>query len=565
MASLGELFIELGVVGDTKELDIALNTMKETVQAVDKQIQKTQRLIKYRQDLAKATDATEKKLIKSVFADEVKKDKLLAQKDALNKNIEANKNLANGIAGVVKGIGAFVTAIAGAAVAVNKLTNDLVKSNQVFLNLTRTSDIALSSFQKWNSIGKMYGVDNAAQQLEGLNQRLFELRLTGQGARGFQLAGINPTGDAENVLEQLRDRVSGMSDTSASYLLREMGLDPQMLHLLRIGREEFAALNKEMEKYRLTPEQSKSIQDMNVQLQIANQKLQYFRDKAVLKLMPVWVRIVKSFARVTEFLTKVIKKFKELSVVWHGVIVGIIYGLGHIKPVQMIFKGILSFCNGLVRSIPFVGKFFGKLGSFALKAMLPLTLLYLLLDDLATYFDGGDSLIGRVLDWGKERGSEIGDAFKKMFGGDFTGGLGDLGEISSQILEDILKVLDRIFTMLADFFSLGLWSKFKEANEWAEYISPSSLVRAFYNIPEILKKLNKGKTGGTGGIESEQLGYVGSISLLDGKTRRSITNNDNRTASTNTSNVVNQIIHIQTEQPAEAVTNEFVYAQRLFP
>lgn len=549
MASLGELFIELGVVGDTKELDIALNTMKETVQAVDKQIQKTQRLIKYRQDLAKATDATEKKLIKSVFADEVKKDKLLAQKDALNKNIEANKNLANGIAGVVKGIGAFVTAIAGAAVAVNKLTNDLVKSNQVFLNLTRTSDIALSSFQKWNSIGKMYGVDNAAQQLEGLNQRLFELRLTGQGARGFQLAGINPTGDAENVLEQLRNRVSGMSDTSASYLLREMGLDPQMLHLLRIGREEFAALNKEMEKYRLTPEQSKSIQDMNVQLQIANQKLQYFRDKAVLKLMPVWVRIVKSFARVTEFLTKVIKKFKELSVVWHGVIVGIIYGLGHIKPLQKIFKGILSFCNGLVRRIPFVGKFFGKLGSFALKAMLPLTLLYLLLDDLATYFDGGDSLIGRVLDWGKERGSEIGDAFKKMFGGDFTGGLGDLGEISSQILEDILKVLDRILTMLADFFTLGLWSKFKEA------ISPSPL----------LKKLKKEKTGEAGGIESEQLGYVGSIPLLDGKTRRSITNNDNRTASTNTSNVVNQIIHIQTEQPAEAVTNEFVYAQRLFP
>ena len=557
MASLGELFIELGVVGDTKELDIALNTMKETVQAVDKQIQKTQRLIKYRQDLAKATDATEKKLIKSVFADEVKKDKLLAQKDALNKNIEANKNLANGIAGVVKGIGAFVTAIAGAAVAVNKLTNDLVKSNQVFLNLTRTSDIALSSFQKWNSIGKMYGVDNAAQQLEGLNQRLFELRLTGQGARGFQLAGINPTGDAENVLEQLRNRVSGMSDTSASYLLREMGLDPQMLHLLRIGREEFAALNKEMEKYRLTPEQSKSIQDMNVQLQIATQKLQYFRDKAVLKLMPVWVRIVKSFARVTEFLTKVIKKFKELSVVSHGVSVGIIYGLGHIKQVQMIFKGILSSCNGLVRSIPFLGKFFGKLGSFALKAMLPLTLLYLLLDDLATYFDGGDSLIGRVLDWGKERGSEIGDAFKKMFGGDFTGGLGDLGEISLQILEDISKVLDRIFTMLADFFSLGLWSKFKEANEWAEYISLSSLVQA-------LKKLYKGMTGGAGGIESEQLGYVGSIPLLDGETRRSITNNDNRTASTNTSNVVNQIIHIQTEQPAEAVANEYVYAQRLF-
>ena len=206
--SIGELFIELGVIGNPQE-----------VEKFDKKIK----------TLAKNMDLTVKSVIKGN----------------------------NGLANFSKGLKAITTALktslfVTAVKTIDNLTQSLIQSNQAMLDLTRTTDIALGTFQKWDSIGKMLGVENAAQQLEGLNQRIFELMLTGQGAKGFQIAGINPVGqDAEGVLEQLRDRVSGMSDTAATYLLREMGLDPKMLHLLRMTREEFSMLQSEIKKYQL--------------------------------------------------------------------------------------------------------------------------------------------------------------------------------------------------------------------------------------------------------------------------------------------------------------------------
>ena len=255
MPSIGELFIELGVVGDPEQVEKFNKKIKETAKSMD-----------------------------------------LTVKSAVKTN--------NGLADLAKGFAAAVTAIVGAGIALNKFTNDLVKNNQAMLDLTRTTDIAQGTFQKWNNIGKMLGVENAAQQLEGLNQRMFEM-LTGEGARGFQLAGINPVGqDANGVLEQLRSRVSGMDDTTAAYLLQQMGLDPKMLHLLRLNRQEFEELGATVRKYQLTPEQTKQIQAMNVQLQIAAIKLQYLKDRAILAIMPYWVKFMQSLAGVVEMLAR---------------------------------------------------------------------------------------------------------------------------------------------------------------------------------------------------------------------------------------------------------------------
>ena len=49
---------------------------------------------------------------------------------------------------------------------------------------------------------KVIVTEYAAQQLENLNQKIFNLRLTGEGAKGFQMAGIMPT-NAEDVLAYL--------------------------------------------------------------------------------------------------------------------------------------------------------------------------------------------------------------------------------------------------------------------------------------------------------------------------------------------------------------------------
>lgn len=317
-ASLGELFVELGVFADTKELHDFENKLKK----VNKTMQETGK---------------------------------------------KNNKLTQDVGKFIKTIAGVAAAVGGAVYALNRLTDSLIQSNQEFLNLTRTSDISLGIFQKWNNVGRMLGVRNAAQQLEGLNQRLFELMLTGEGARGFQLAGINPIGQsAEGVLEQLRGRVSGMSDTSASYLLKQLGLDPTMLHLLRMSKDEFEALGNTIKKYQLTPEQVKRVQEMNVQLQIAQIKLQYLKDRAIMAIMPSMVKFSESLARVTEFLTTT----KTGTILLAAALTGTL--------------------------IPAVMKLFALLSAHPIVAAITaiIGVLYLLIDDIMAYFNGGGSLIG---------------------------------------------------------------------------------------------------------------------------------------------------------------------------
>lgn len=538
MASLGELFIELGVVGDVKPLEKALETQKEAIRQIEKEISASKRLEQYKKDLAAATTQNEKKVIKENFAKEIQKEKLVEETKGTEKLIAGKKALAGRIAGVVKGIGVFIGAVTAAAIAMNKLTNELVQSNQAMLNLTRTTDIAQSTFQKWGGIGKMLGVENADQQLAGLNQRLFELMLTGEGARGFQLAGINPIGqDAEGVLEQLRNRIRGLSDTSASYLLQQMGLDPQMLHLLRMSREEFEALGETIRKYQLTPEQSQQIQQMNMQLQIASIKMKYFKDKAVLALMPYWVRLVESFATITEFLIKAGEWINKNVKGWLMLAGGITVANGKINSFSKFIKGISTVFSGIITKIPMLGKAATFLGKGLAKAFLPLTAAYLLLDDIATYFTGGDSLIGRVIDWSKQTGAGFTDAFSQMFGGDFIGGFNALMEQLLDVCNDILSVTARLLEIALDFLTFGAYSAFKN----------SKVRKILFPTPEeVLDNIQKWNGQSTGGAA----GVAGVLPDLSPQAVSNVNNynNSKKTDNSNNSKQINQYNTVYTQQ-----------------
>lgn len=325
-ASLGELFVELGVFADTKELKDFEDKLRK---------------------VAKTTNET--------------KDK--------------TKKFNNELTSAFKALRTASLAIAGAIFALNKLTDSLVQSNQEYLNLTRNSDIALSTFQKWNNVGRLFGVKNAAQQIAGLNKRLFELKLTGQGAEGFMLAGINPVGkDANGVMEALRSRVAGLNDTSATYLLEKMGLDPSMLHLLRLSRKEFEELNATTSKYRLSEEQTKQIQAMNMQLEIARIKFQYLKGRAVMGIMPHFVKLIKLFVSVAEGIKTIV-----------GIVVKAINSLPTLAKNILTVAAALGVLKTALMLNPLVAKLSMLFGAIAL-----------IVDDINHYMNGGGSVIGVI-------------------------------------------------------------------------------------------------------------------------------------------------------------------------
>ena len=549
MASLGELFVELGVVGDVKPLEKALDTMKDTVKQIDKEIEANKRLLHYRQDLANATTEFKKKTIKENFAKEIQKQKTLEEINFTQKTIQGKKELASKISTLVTGIGVFVGALTGAAFALNKLTNELVQSNQAMLNLTRTTDIAQSTFQKWGGIGKLLGVEDVDQQLAGLNQRLFDLMLTGQGARGFQLAGVNPIGqDANGVLEQLRARISGMNDTAASYLLQQMGLDPKMLHLLRMSREEFESLGQTIKKYQLTADQSNQIQQMNMQLQIAGIKLKYLKDKAILAIMPYWVKLVESFARVTEFLINIATWVNKNAKGWLVLFGVIAKGQVTFTKFGNFFKGLLTVFNSIISKIPIFGAAVTRLGGIFARAFLPLTAAYLVLDDLATYFEGGDSLTGRVIDWMQNTGTDFSNIFGQIMGGDVTGGLSALVEKLIDVLNDILNSVSRILDILLNVLTFGGWNQFKNSKV-RRFILPS--------VDEIIQD-----------VQGKKNNEMSANTVLPDVSREAIntinTQNHSTNNNSNNTNTISQNIEIHTNQPANDIQQQLRYAARIF-
>lgn len=512
MPSIGELFIELGVVGNP-----------EQVEAFNKKIK----------NLAKDMDLT------------------------LKSSVKANK----GINDFVKGVAGSVTALTGAAIAMNKFTNDLVRSNQAMLDLTRTTDIAQSTFQKWGGIGKMLGVENADQQLASLNDRLFDLMLTGEGARGFQLAGINPIGqDANGVMEQLRARVSGMDDTTASYLLRQMGTDPKMLHLLRMSRQEFEELGATIRKYQLNEKQRRDIQDMNMQLQISGMRLKYLKDRAILAIMPYWTKFMESLAGVAEMLAKVGKEVGKFIVKWRGLVGGFVIAMARLEPVKNFFSSLSKSVSSLITKIPFLGRTFAALGGIFAKALLPLTALYLLLDDIAVYMEGGDSLLGRVVEWAKTSGGEIGEAFGKMFGGDFLGGLSELFQTLIDIAKDIAAALS---TIIEKGVGIRIPNMFKKGNfgmlEQLQYdalknIDPNTLTpQQQERLRQQIEAMQK-----NGFQESRMQQYLNN--LITPQMEQNIQNNGGNTTN-NVDKHVAMNIDIHTSQPAFDIQQQLNYAR----
>lgn len=502
--SIGELFIELGVVGNPEQVEKFNKKIKETAKSMD-----------------------------------------LTLKSAIKAN--------GGLQDLEKGFKAFTTALKTSAIigvikTIDTLTQSLVSSNQAMLDLTRTSDIALGTFQKWGSIGKMLGVNNVEQQLASLSQKLMDLSLGRGDASGFMIAGINPYGQTEEgILEQLRNRVSGLSDTQATWVLNQMGIDPKMLHLLRMSRTEFEELGQTIKKYQLTDEQTKQIQAMNIQLQIAGIKLKYLKDRAILAMMPAWTQFMASLARVTEGL--------ETAVKW--------------------VTDFISKSPGLQSALKGVAVALGIIFAVAHPLLALFGALYLIIDDVMAYFNGGRSLTGAFMYKLDDYIQELKDKF-----GDLS-----LDKVIPQVILDVGEViikagkvtLERAHRQaLKGLVSDNVISQvLRDTNHphAADYLNtllksgPFQMVQTMYALTvlqlEKLKEIQEQNGTATGGA-APILSYTGNLPNLDNMfispaMQRNISNSS---TTTNTDNrQINQNISIQSSQPVYDIQNQLAYAR----
>lgn len=385
--SLGDLFVQLGVVGDASEIDDVIKKAQKQLELTEKQIKANEKV-----------KASGKK-----FEQEFKFDKIRTQFTKFQTGFRAGFSGKNGINGIIKGLGQGFKAVGAGAVgaalavgavvgviaalvvgavkayqAIDRLTESLVNSNQQWVNFIHQTDLAFDKLQGYAGVASLFdkslGMDGAAGSIKELNDRLFELQLTGEGARGFQIGGINPVGqDAFGVLEQVRQRINGLKDTQAAYLLKQIGLDARLLPMLRMKADEFDRLRRIEERYMLTEDQRLEIQKMNMQLELAKQKWQYLKDRAILAIMPHFVRLTKN-------LTFVVECFIRLN--------------------KMVFEGwkkIINLNKALGKTIAIINGLKDALMLLFAPFVAIFKFLYELTDDLEGYMNGRKSLIGVIV------------------------------------------------------------------------------------------------------------------------------------------------------------------------
>ena len=159
---LGELFIELGTKGNTKELEKTLKQLKEAEK-------KTAAQIKLNKDLAKATTDEEKALIKKNYA---QKQEIASTEKVINKSKERNKTILASVKGFTRLIGAISLAIG----VMDRFANASAKTNQSILTLSQSSGVDINTINKYASAARSlnYNVSRemVAQTLASLSSRL---------------------------------------------------------------------------------------------------------------------------------------------------------------------------------------------------------------------------------------------------------------------------------------------------------------------------------------------------------------------------------------------------------
>lgn len=261
-----------------------------------------------------------------------------------------HKNIAD-FAGSLKNVtvdaALAVAGLIGMEYQLAKVTAEALNAAVGFEMFSSETGLSWQELQRWQIAGAQVNVtaESISGSISQLERNLAGLRL-GRGNRApFQMLGVDTNGDAFSVLGQIRHRVQELhlDRATATNMIAEMGISPDMIRLLYLTDDAFAKL-------------SHTVRGMT-----SGQEQQFVRSKQALI---EWGLAMKTYgydavSHLLNVLDVLENFFRNLEVWWPGVIAAVVALGVAFAPVTTAVAGLL-----------------------------------LLLDDLAVYAQGGDSLFG---------------------------------------------------------------------------------------------------------------------------------------------------------------------------
>jgi hypothetical protein len=151
------------------------------------------------------------------------------------------KDVAKTIANLPVDAAAAIAGMAGISLELGKMAEEAMKMAVSFQSFTNQTGLSWQELQKWQLVAEQANVsaETVASSVNTLERNLAEIRLGRGNIAPFQMLGISPQQNAFAVIEQLRQRIKGINPATATNLISQMGMSPDMMNVLRLTDRQF--------------------------------------------------------------------------------------------------------------------------------------------------------------------------------------------------------------------------------------------------------------------------------------------------------------------------------------
>jgi ribosomal protein S13 len=136
---------------------------------------------------------------------------------------------------------AAIAGMAGISFELSKMAELAMKTVVGFQMFTSETGLSWQELQKWQIVAEQANVstESVASSISTLQRNLAEIRLGRGNIAPFQMLVINRRQDAFGVIEQLRQKIKGINPATATNLISQMGLSPDMMRVLQLTDRQF--------------------------------------------------------------------------------------------------------------------------------------------------------------------------------------------------------------------------------------------------------------------------------------------------------------------------------------
>lgn len=160
------------------------------------------------------------------------------------KGIGTLRDVAKMVAELPVDAAAAIAGMAGISLELGKMAEEAMATSVAFQSFSNQTGLSWQELQRWQLIAEQanVSVQTVSTSVSTLERNLAEIRLGRGNIAPFQMLGIGvgPGANAFTVLEQIRQKIKGLNPATATNLISQMGLSPDMMNVLRLTDRQFS-------------------------------------------------------------------------------------------------------------------------------------------------------------------------------------------------------------------------------------------------------------------------------------------------------------------------------------